>query len=118
MAQVSIRPTFISIGCNRTPNASDISRKSGRIAFGAHNSIALWNPLVPVSRIRLIRPQAVYDRGIYATIKGHTGVVNAVRWVESGPGGVEEFLASGSVDRSVRIWKENDHGVNPFTSFR
>jgi len=49
MAEKSIRQTFISIGCNRTPNAADSSRKSGRIAFGAHNTVALWDPTVPES---------------------------------------------------------------------
>ena len=46
MAEESLRQTFISIGCNRTPNAVDSSRKSGRIAFGAHNTVALWDPAV------------------------------------------------------------------------
>jgi len=37
---------FISVGCNRTPNAADWSTVSGRIAFGAYNAVALWTPEV------------------------------------------------------------------------
>jgi len=48
-AEVAVRQRFISIGCNRTPNAADCSKVSGRIAFGAHNTIALWDVTVPDS---------------------------------------------------------------------
>jgi hypothetical protein len=46
MTELSVSQKFISIGCNRTPNASDCSLKSGRIAFGGHNTVALWDPAV------------------------------------------------------------------------
>ncbi len=46
IVEESLRQTFISIGCNRTPNTADSSRKSGRVAFGAHNTVALWDPAV------------------------------------------------------------------------
>ena len=48
-AEVAVKQRFISIGCNRTPNAADCSKVSGRIAFGAHNTIALWDVTVPDS---------------------------------------------------------------------
>lgn len=42
--QVSVQQTFISIGCNRNPNAAATSPLSGRLAFGAYTTIALWKP--------------------------------------------------------------------------
>ena len=45
----TVSQRFISIGCNRTPNVADSSNASGRIAFGAHNTVALWNITVPDS---------------------------------------------------------------------
>jgi len=43
-------------------------------------------------------------------LKGHVGLVNVVRWV---PGREEgnEFIVSGGVDHSVRIWNENEEKV-------
>jgi elongator complex protein 2 len=38
---------YISVGGNRHPAAADWDRaKSGLLAFGADNNIALWDPLV------------------------------------------------------------------------
>lgn len=45
-ASIKCVPRFISVGCNRTPNAADWSTVSGRIAFGAYNAVALWTPEV------------------------------------------------------------------------
>ena len=39
--------------------------------------------------------------GIYGTLKGHSGTVNAVKWVPGLSRG-EEMIVSGGVDRSVR----------------
>jgi hypothetical protein len=49
MTPLSVTPAFISVGSNRTPSAAACSKVSGRIAFGAHNTVALWNPAVPDS---------------------------------------------------------------------
>ena len=49
MPEESTRQAFISIGCNRTPNSADSSRTSGKTAFGAHNTVALWDSAVPES---------------------------------------------------------------------
>jgi hypothetical protein len=43
---INCLPRFISVGCNRTPNAADWSTVSDRIAFGAYNAVALWTPEV------------------------------------------------------------------------
>lgn len=42
------------------------------------------------------------------TLKGHVGLVNAVRWIPGKKG--DEVLVSGGVDKCVRVWKE-DGGV-------
>jgi hypothetical protein len=46
---IEVHEEFISIGCNRTPNAGDASLVSGRVAFGAHNTVAIWDPRVLAS---------------------------------------------------------------------
>jgi len=51
--------------------------------------------------------------GIYGTLKGHSGTVNAVKWVPGRSRG-EEMIVSGGVDRSVRIWKEKTPGGEVF----
>ena len=49
--------------------------------------------------------------GIEYTLKGHTGIVIVVRWVPGRTRG-EEIIVSGSVDHSVRIWKETNGRVD------
>jgi elongator complex protein 2 len=43
-----IPPTFnyISVGGNRHPSAADWDQRSGVLAFGADQNVALWKPLV------------------------------------------------------------------------
>ena len=50
------------------------------------------------------------SQGIYATLKGHTDVVNAVLWVAAREKG-NEIIVSGAVDKTVRIWKEKNGQV-------
>jgi hypothetical protein len=46
-ARMNIEPEYISIGGNRNPAAADWDAHGSRLlAFGADNSIALWDPLV------------------------------------------------------------------------
>ena len=48
---MNISPEFISIGGNRNPAAADWEEGGhGLLAFGADNSIALWDPLVSTHR--------------------------------------------------------------------
>jgi hypothetical protein len=37
---------YISVACNKTTQASDWSQDDGTLAYAAHHSIALYNPLV------------------------------------------------------------------------
>lgn len=39
-------PLYTSVSCNRTPAAADWSTGSNLIAFGACNSVAIFNPQV------------------------------------------------------------------------
>jgi elongator complex protein 2 len=41
-----VKLDYISVGGNRHSAAADWDRKSGVLAFGADNNIALWDPLV------------------------------------------------------------------------
>lgn len=44
---MNISPEFVSVGGNRNPAAADWDvNGSGVLAFGADNSIALWDPQV------------------------------------------------------------------------
>lgn len=50
--RMNIVGEFISIGGNRNPAAADWDTEgSGYLAFGADNSIALWDPLVGIKHI-------------------------------------------------------------------
>jgi elongator complex protein 2 len=40
---------YISVGGNRHPAAADWDRKTGILAFGADNNVAIWNPLVSLA---------------------------------------------------------------------
>jgi hypothetical protein len=47
MDEEKVTLDYISVGGNRHPAAADWDReKSGLLAFGADNNVALWNPLV------------------------------------------------------------------------
>ncbi|GAB7365470.1 hypothetical protein MBLNU230_g6543t1 [Neophaeotheca triangularis] len=77
---------LIAVGGNRHPSAADWV--DGLLAFGAGNSIALWNP--------------DHTNGIFALLKGHTDAVNAVRVYEKGD---IRCLISGSSDKTIRMWR-------------
>ncbi|TID18505.1 WD40 repeat-like protein [Venturia nashicola] len=86
---------YISAGGNRHPEASDWDRSpAGLLAFGADNNIAIWNPL------------ASNHGGISSLLSGHTGLVNAVKF-SSPPCAKDTLILSGSVDKTVRIWRKS-----------
>jgi WD40 repeat protein len=49
---------------------------------------------------------------VRGTLKGHTGIVNVVRWVPGQKVGVE-VIVSGAVDGAVRVWREENGRVMP-----
>ncbi|KAK2739028.1 hypothetical protein FQN57_006710 [Myotisia sp. PD_48] len=87
-----ITTEFISAGGNRNPEAADWHRQSGLLAFGAHNNVAIWNPADQ------------NKNGVYTLLAGHSSTVNAVKFFTSPTDG-SPLLITGSVDRSIRIWK-------------
>lgn len=89
---------FIAAGGNRHPSAADWA--PGLLAFGAGNNVALWNP------------DDKTNRGVYALLKGHTDVVNAVKIYEYAG---RRCLITGSSDNTVRIWQQLDDSHLPFT---
>ncbi|KAK6354128.1 hypothetical protein TWF730_008548 [Orbilia blumenaviensis] len=89
-----IHPRFISIGANRIPASSDWDTNSGFIAYGAGNVIALWR----------VDETDTSPSGVFATLKGHTDKVSAVRFVDD-TSNSSSILLSGGVDRVLRVWK-------------
>jgi elongator complex protein 2 len=52
------------------------------------------------------RSQHENHRGIFALLKGHTDVVNAIRFITPACLG-EALIISGSVDKTIRIWQKS-----------
>ncbi|CAG7946211.1 unnamed protein product [Penicillium salamii] len=89
---VAVTTDYISVGGNRHPGAADWDVQTGVLAFGADNNVALWDPLDKS------------DRGIYSLLVGHTDKVSVVRFYTC-PSSGSKFIITGSVDRTLRLWK-------------
>ncbi|RAL07738.1 Elongator subunit ELP2 [Aspergillus homomorphus CBS 101889] len=89
---VSVTTEYISVGGNRHPAAADWDVRTGVLAFGADNNIALWDPSDST------------QRGVYTLLVGHTDKVSAVRFYTC-PTTDTKYLVTGSVDRTVRLWQ-------------
>ncbi|KAF2733902.1 WD40 repeat-like protein [Polyplosphaeria fusca] len=90
---MNISTEYISIGGNRNPAAADWDKEGSKLlAFGADDSIALWDPL------------CIPPRGALLQLNGHTKPVNAVKFFPARLQGVT-LLLSGSADHTIRIWK-------------
>ncbi|KAF2475152.1 RNA polymeras-like protein II Elongator subunit [Lindgomyces ingoldianus] len=90
---MNISEIFISIGGNRNPAAADWDTKGLQLlAFGADNSIALWNPLDHGLR------------GVRSLLNGHNKAVNAVKFFPTEISS-KSILLSGSADHTLRIWR-------------
>ncbi|KAJ6264697.1 hypothetical protein Dda_0847 [Drechslerella dactyloides] len=89
--QGRIAPSFIAVGANRVPTASD------------------WDPTAPAipSPSGGQRRHAETSRsGVLTTLKGHTDKVNAVRFIEADVAPDDSVLVSGSVDGTLRLWRQ------------
>ena len=84
---------FIAAGGNRHPSAADWDA-SGLLAYGADCNVALW------------QPDSTPTKGVQALLKGHSGIVNAIKFLESPHG---TLLLSGATDKSVRLWQKDEH---------
>ncbi|KAK2794927.1 hypothetical protein FQN52_006806 [Onygenales sp. PD_12] len=97
-----ITTEYVSVGGNRHPAAADWDARSGILAFGADNNVALWDP------------GDKYHTGIYALLPGHTDKVNAVKFYTC-PSSGTRLLLTGSVDRTIRIWSPTASSPPSFT---
>ncbi|ESZ91218.1 hypothetical protein SBOR_8392 [Sclerotinia borealis F-4128] len=86
-----IVPEYLAAGANRHPSTADWD-ESGLLAYGADRNIALWYPGNETSR------------GVFELLSGHTDTVNVVKFIPKSHG----FILSGSVDKTVRIWKRDE----------
>ena len=89
MFQVTTQEALF-IGANRQTQVSDQHAKTHIVAFGAGQTIALWNPLDENSQ------------GVFATLKGHEAEVTCVKFITDTP-----YMVSCSEDHHVKIWKQN-----------
>ncbi|KAJ2450050.1 Elongator subunit elp2 [Coemansia sp. RSA 2336] len=87
---ISARTELIAVGCNSTSHALDWSETT--VAYAAGNFIALYRP-----------EEAV----VHTTLRGHQERVNCVRFVH-GPS--QTWLLTGSVDKTARVWAEEQPG--------
>ncbi|TGO09282.1 hypothetical protein BTUL_0172g00040 [Botrytis tulipae] len=86
-----ITPEYLAAGANRHPSAADWD-ESGLLAYGTDRNIALWYPGNETSR------------GVFELLSGHTDTVNVVKFIPKSHG----LILSGSVDKTVRIWKQDE----------
>ncbi|KAB8291590.1 hypothetical protein EYC80_006390 [Monilinia laxa] len=86
-----IAPEYLAAGANRHPSAADWD-ESGLLAYGTDRNIALWYPGNESSR------------GVFELLSGHTDTVNVVKFIPKSHG----LILSGSVDKTVRIWKHDE----------
>jgi WD40 repeat protein len=102
----TIRPTYISVGCNRSPNTLDWGGAQNQLIYAFSNSVALLNDREPFE--------------IKCTFNRHVDKVNCVKWIKRGddscdkllqPIGLNEFV-SGSKDRSLIVWQGKDYNVS------
>lgn len=89
----------IFIGANRHTHVADVHPTKHIVAYGAGNTIALWDPISESSF------------GIYSTLKGHTKEVTCVKFIPD-----TEYLISGAEDSLVKLWKFKDSSKFEFVS--
>ncbi|KFY45278.1 hypothetical protein V494_01033 [Pseudogymnoascus sp. VKM F-4513 (FW-928)] len=83
---------YVVAGANRHPAAADWHGEV--LAYGADRNIAIWNP------------QGGHH-GVTTLLVGHTDTVNVVKFMESTAG---LLLLSGSVDKTIRVWRASANG--------
>ena len=89
---------YISVGGNRNASAADWCCRTGQLAFGADQNVALWNAHFDKSQ-----------RGVFALLRGHDDKVTAVRFTQCLSGN-EGLLITGSANGEIRVWY---HAVGP-----
>ncbi|KAK9841002.1 hypothetical protein WJX81_004992 [Elliptochloris bilobata] len=95
---------YTSVGCNRVANALDWS-PTGEVAYGAHSAVAIYD---------------VEAAKVVATLHGHTGRVNCVRWLPNAgaeASNMADALVSGDANCTVIVWRRcPDRADVPWTA--
>lgn len=104
-----ISTAFVSTGGNRNPAAADWDEGGLQLlAFGADNSIAVWDPQASESTKSagqtLTSLQDEQLQGVRAVLNGHTKPVNAVKFFPTQSLDIA-ILLSGSADHTLRLWR-------------
>lgn len=87
LKMVIVTPEAIFIGANRQNQVSDFHKDKKALAFGAKQTIALWNPIDE------------NPNGVYTTLKGHQADVTCVKFMHG-----TNYMISTSEDHHVKIW--------------
>ena len=111
---------YVSVGCNRTPHCVAWHQR-GLLAYGADKSVALAEfANVSMSLWICFKYYCLFQDGrglgkVVAMLHGHSNRVNCVCWVTERLPEVPPFsqetdrpieLLSGSVDKTVNLWRE------------
>lgn len=88
MSNLFVNQEAVFIGANKQSQVLDYNLSENIVAYGASNTIALWNPL--------------NNNGTYYTLKNHTKEVTCVKFIPSSP-----FLVSSSEDCKINVWKKD-----------
>nr|XP_033785479.1 elongator complex protein 2 isoform X2 [Geotrypetes seraphini] len=91
MAAPVLEVCHVACCANRTPGAVSWGRGEGaRVAVASCHSIALYDP---------------WKKTVIATLNGHTGRVNYVRWIQKNDCSPETELVSAASDKKVILWE-------------
>ncbi|KAL8952886.1 MAG: hypothetical protein Q9222_001212 [Ikaeria aurantiellina] len=101
---VQFHTEYIAAGGNRHSAAADWDSFTGILAYGSHNNVALWRPLTPSHEHRFSCVKDEQHNGIFASLRGHSDLVNVVKFFHSARDW-PDLLLSGSADRTIRLWQ-------------
>lgn len=93
VAKSCVRQEAIFIGANKQSFVADYCPQEQLVAYGASNTVALWNPL------------AKDKKGVFGTLKKHSKEITGVKFIPNSP-----FMVSVAEDFEVNIWKKEGNG--------
>ncbi|RKP10931.1 WD40-repeat-containing domain protein [Thamnocephalis sphaerospora] len=104
MTAVHVAPSLIAVGCNQLPGTVAWS-PDGLVAYAADQSVALYRlpPTVDAGSNTSPNPAGA---GVFTTLHGHKGRVNAVRFIVRDQQTVA--IISAAADNTVRVWRRVD----------
>ncbi|KAI9593713.1 WD40-repeat-containing domain protein [Syncephalis fuscata] len=100
---VHVTNSLIAVGCNPLCGVAAWA-SNGLVAYGADQSIALLS--VPTNKDNgdTLNP---CGRGVFTTLHGHQGRINAVSFIATADNGVESVV-SAAADNTIRVWQQLD----------